>query len=86
MNRRAIVSLLLLLSSIIMPVSAVIAHATGWSLVSHTWLHLHVISGFVFCIAGVTHIVYNWRSLKKSFMDKEKKGLKFVERDVPLSF
>ena len=62
-SRRAIVSLILLLTTIMMPVSAWIAHATHGTAVSHTWLHLHGLFGIMFMVAGVFHIIYNRRTL-----------------------
>jgi len=62
-SQRAIVSLTLLLTTIMMPVSAWIVHATHGTALSHTWLHLHVLFGVMFIIAGVFHIIYNWRTL-----------------------
>jgi hypothetical protein len=64
MNKRAVVSLLLLFSLIMLPVSAIIIHATHGRIISHTWLHLHAMFGLIFLIAGVFHAVYNWRALK----------------------
>ena len=63
LNRRAITSLTLLLTTIMMPVSAWISHAMHGTEAGHTWLHLHGLLGILFVIAGVFHIVYNWRIL-----------------------
>ena len=64
LNKRGIVSLILLCSLIMMPVSAVIVHFTHGTVISHQWLHLHVVFAVTFTVAGVYHIVYNWRTLK----------------------
>ena len=64
LNKRALVSLILLVTLIMMPVSAGIIHTTHGLAISHTWLHLHVIFGVAFIIAGTYHIIYNWRILK----------------------
>ena len=64
LNKRGIVSLVLLLSLIMMPVSAVIVHISHGTAVSHVWLHLHVIFAVTFTVAGIYHVVYNWRTLK----------------------
>ena len=70
-NKRAIVSLILLVTLIMMPVSGIIIHITHGTAVSHSWLHLHVLFGVIFMIAGIYHIVYNWRALKHYFFDKK---------------
>ena len=64
-NKRLIVSLTLLVASIMMPVSALINHVTGHeSRFSHAWLHIHVVFGVIFVIAGIYHVVFNWKTLK----------------------
>ena len=74
MNKRAIVSLILLFSLIMMPVSGIIVHITHGKAISHTWLHLHALSGIIFSIAGMFHVVYNWRILKNYLVNKNRKG------------
>ena len=64
LNKRKIISLVLLFSLIMMPVSAAIVHATHGKSVSHKWLHLHVLFAVTFMVAGVYHVVMNWRTLK----------------------
>ena len=61
---RSIVSLILLFSFILMPVSAAIVHATNAKTISHTFLHLHVLFAVTFIVAGVHHVVMNWRTMK----------------------
>ena len=73
MKKRRVISLILLVSLIMTPVSAVIIHVThGREMISHKWLHLHVLFGVVFVIAGVYHVVINWRTLKSYLMGKSK--------------
>jgi len=64
MNNRSFVSLLLLFSLIMLPVSAIIAHAAHGKALSHTWLHLHGLFGVIFLVSGIFHVCYNWRTLK----------------------
>jgi len=64
LNKRGVVSLILLLSLFMMPVSAIIVHISHGEAISHTWLHLHVIFAVTFTFAGFYHVVYNWRTLK----------------------
>ena len=73
MNKRAIVSLILLFSLIMMPVSGIIVHATHRAAISHTWLHLHGLFGVIFLIAALCHVVYNWRILKNYLAGKNRK-------------
>jgi uncharacterized membrane protein len=61
---RKTVSILLLFSFILLPVSAIVIHVSHGTEISHTWLHLHVLFGIIFMIAGIFHIVYNWKTLK----------------------
>ena len=65
MNKRGVVSLILLVSLIMMPVSSVIVHTTHGTPNSHTWLHLHVLFAVIFTAAGICHVAYNRRSLKQ---------------------
>ena len=63
-NKRKIISLILLTTLIVMPVSALIIHVTHGKAISHLWLHIHVIFGVLFIVAGIFHVVYGWRTLK----------------------
>jgi len=63
-NKRKVVSLILLATLIVMPVSALIVHITHGKAISHLWLHIHVVFGILFVVAGVFHLVYGWRILK----------------------
>ena len=67
-KKRLVASLTLLVTSIIMPVSAFIHHVTGHE--SHLWLHIHSAFGFMFVIASIFHIVYNWKTLKNYIVSK----------------
>ena len=64
LNKRAIVSLLLLVSLIMMPVSALVAHIAHGTTISHKFVHIHVLFGVLFIVSAVFHVVYNWRTLK----------------------
>jgi len=64
MLKKRIISLMLLLSLVMMPVSAVIIHKMHGTITGHKWLHIHVLFGVVFMITGICHIVFNWRMLK----------------------
>jgi len=53
-----------------MPVSAAVIHITHGAAISHTWLHIHGLSGIIFAVAGIYHIVYNRRALKNYLFGK----------------
>jgi hypothetical protein len=48
-----------------------VPHGTG---ISHGWLHLHVLFGIIFIIAGIYHTLYNWRAIKHYIIGKNNKG------------
>ena len=70
-NKRKIVSLVLLAALIMMPVSGAYVHMTHGAAISHKWLHIHVLSGVLFMIAGIYHVVYNWKTLKQYLTGKK---------------
>jgi hypothetical protein len=71
LNKRGVVSLILLITLIMMPVSAAIVHATHGGAISHKWLHLHALFGVIFIVAGIYHVVHNWRTLKHYLVGKK---------------
>ena len=70
-NKRAIASLILLFSLVMLPVSGVIIHIGHGTKTGHTWLHLHVVIGIVFVVAAVFHVIYNWKVLKQYLIGKK---------------
>jgi uncharacterized membrane protein len=70
-NKRALVSIILLFSLVMLPVSGVVIHRSHGTETGHTWLHLHVVFGIIFMVAGIYHVVYNWRVLKKYLLGKK---------------
>ena len=62
-GKRAIASLILLFTAIMMPVSAWMIHVVQGAEASHIWLYLHGLFGAMFMIAGGFHIAYNRRTL-----------------------
>ena len=70
-NKRKVVALILLATLITMPVSAIIVHLTHGRAISHQWLHIHVVFGVLFVVAGIFHIVYSWRTLKHYLTGKK---------------
>jgi len=59
-----IVSLILLCSFYMMPVSEAVEHATHGKTMSHTWLYLHILFAVTFIVAGLYLVVSHWRTLK----------------------
>lgn len=64
-NKRAVVSIGLFVTLLIMPISALIVHVTQGQPTSHIWLHIHVVAGIAFMVFGILHVVYNWKALKR---------------------
>jgi protein-S-isoprenylcysteine O-methyltransferase Ste14 len=71
LTKRATISLTLLFSLVMMPVSGVIIHVLHGTKTSHTWLHLHVIFGVIFIVAGIYHVLFNWRAMKNYLIGKK---------------
>ena len=70
MKKRRIIAILLLISLISMPVTAILIHKSHGELIEHTLLHLHILSGVIFTILGIIHIVLNWKLMKKYLIGK----------------
>lgn len=60
---RSVTSLVLLCTLIMLPLSAIITHATHGTRICHVWLHLHVFFGVLFTVAGICHVIFNWRAI-----------------------
>jgi len=71
MFKKKLISLMLLISLVMMPVSAVIIHKMHGSAAGHKWLHIHVLFGVIFMIAGVLHLFFNWRIFKHYLAGKK---------------
>ena len=69
-NNRGLFSIILFFTFILVIVSALITHISHGTKISHIVLHIHAFSGIVFACAGVFHIIYNWKALKKYLMKK----------------
>jgi uncharacterized membrane protein len=70
-NKRKVVTLILLVTFIMLPISGAYIHITHGEATSHTWLHIHVLFGILFVVAGIYHVVYNWRALKHYLIGKK---------------
>ena len=74
-NKRAIVSITLFITFILVPISGkmiqIAAEQNGReSFTTYFWEGAHVLTAFIFTVAGVFHIVYNWSVLKRYFRKK----------------
>ncbi len=66
-NKRAFISVGLLVSGIGLPVSGLMNHYLGFDPLTtarHFWMSFHDISGILFGIFAILHITLNWRSVK----------------------
>jgi hypothetical protein len=61
-NKRAVVSVILFITFILMPVSGKMVQVSGHNIF---WVTLHGLSGQIFVIAGIFHVVFNWKALKQ---------------------
>ena len=70
-NKRKVVSLILLSTLIMMPISGIYVHVTHGTETSHKWLHIHVLFGVIFMVVGIYHVIYNWKVLKHYLTGKK---------------
>jgi hypothetical protein len=68
-NKRAVVSVILFITFLLMPVSGKMIQLSGRDIF---WVTMHGLSGQIFMIAGVFHIVFNWKVLKQYMSGKNK--------------
>ncbi len=55
-----------------------VANWVEWTLFGLTkeqWGNIHILSGFMLLIAGIFHVYFNWKPLKKYFFSKTKSGI-----------
>ncbi|MDR1980308.1 MAG: DUF4405 domain-containing protein [Tannerellaceae bacterium] len=67
-NKRAFVSIVLFILFALLILSAVMIQIIEihhrFSFAHHVWTAIHGVCGVIFTVAGIFHIVYNWRTLK----------------------
>lgn len=66
-NKRAFVSIGMLISGLGLPYSGIMNHVLGFASMSperHVWMSVHNILGVLFVIFSISHIRLNWKSLK----------------------
>ena len=69
--KKRIISSVLFLTLVMMPVSGIVIHKMHGTIAGHKWLHIHVLFGVIFMIAGIFHIVYNWRIMKHHMIGRK---------------
>jgi len=97
LNLRAGMTLLVLFLAIVLLVggavlfvahSGRIARETGWAffgLSKQEWGDLHLTIGFIFVVAIIIHLAFNWRALKHYLGERVKQGIR-PSREFFLSF
>jgi hypothetical protein len=71
MKKRAIVSLILFISFLLLPVSAMLIDHSSPT-VAFIARSIHGRLGMIFTVAAVFHIVYNWKLLKSYLFPRKK--------------
>jgi len=91
---RAFLGVYMGISAIVMTVSGIIlyiappgriAHWSYWAMLGFTkteWQHIHTIFTFIFVIAGIWHIYYNWKPLMNYLRRKSKEAAKIRQEMV----
>ncbi|MDR0364411.1 MAG: DUF4405 domain-containing protein [Bacteroidales bacterium] len=67
-NKRAIVSVILFITFIIMPISGKMIQISGRDVF---WITMHGLSSEIFLIAGIFHIACNWKTFKQYISRKK---------------
>ena len=66
-NKRAFYSTVMLVSGILLPVSGIMNHKTGFDGLTterHFWMSVHNVAALLFTIFGVLHVKLNWKPMK----------------------
>jgi hypothetical protein len=81
MNKRALTSMFLVFSFILLPLSGIPLHFSRTSVevgvLEHYLMGIHNMSALIFLIAAVIHIVFNWNALKKYVATKTSEYFRF---------
>jgi len=65
-NKRAFISTVMFISAIGLPISGIMNHYLAFDILSsekHLWMSVHNISGIIFTIFAIWHIILNWHQL-----------------------
>ena len=66
-NKRAFYSTVMLISGILLPISGIINHQTGFDRLTaarHFWMSIHNVSALLFTVFGFLHVKLNWKPMK----------------------
>jgi hypothetical protein len=66
-NKRAFYSTVMLVSGILLPVSGILNHQTGFDGLTperHFWMSVHNVAAILFTIFGILHVKLNWKPMK----------------------
>jgi len=95
-NRRGLVSFLTLFGFLIMSLTGLVlyimpagrvAYWIHWEMVGLTktgWGNIHILSSVLFIVAGIFHVVLNWKPLMNYFRDRVRRGIK-LRRELAIS-
>ncbi|MDR3226163.1 MAG: DUF4405 domain-containing protein [Prevotellaceae bacterium] len=59
-----ILFILLILSAITIEIMEDLPYSVALDTAYHVCTAIHIISGFLFAVFGIFHIIYNWKTLK----------------------
>ncbi len=65
-NKRAFVSVALLASGLLLPVSGIMNHELqfdGLTTARHAWMSVHNMAAMLFCFSSIVHVILNRRAL-----------------------
>ena len=74
-NRRAFVSIGMIICTLILPVSGIMNHQLQFEELTqarHFWMSVHNLAGTLFIIFAFTHILLNWRAIKNYILQKQR--------------
>lgn len=96
MNKRGFISFLTFLGFFLLAVTGIviyivpqgrIAYWIDWrfaGLTKHDWVNVHILSAFLFTVAAVFHLYFNWKPLTHYVVNKTRGGLK-LKKELALS-
>ncbi len=86
MNKRALTSMFMFFSFIILPLSGVSLHfsktSTGEGVIEHLLMSIHNMSALIFLIAVVLHLILNWNALIKYVATKTSEYFHFKKEMI----
>jgi hypothetical protein len=81
MNKRALTSMFMFFSFILLPLSGILLHLSRASgevgVFEHFWMSVHNMSAFIFLITVVIHLSLNWNAMMKYIAAKTSQYFQF---------